>query len=301
MDWISKLEKKFGKYAIQNLPIVIVAAYAIGYIIYIAAPAFYAQYLCLNVDAILHGQIWRIITFIVQPPSTSIIFIIFVLYLYYMIGTSLSNAWGAFRFNLYFWAGVLFHVIGAFIAYFVTYLITGTGINFALNTEYLNLSMFFAFAMLFPDVRLLLFFVIPLKIKWLALIDGVFFLYTIIRGFMPASLLHQSQTEHIYYMGIAIAATVSILNFLIFALGSKNHNPYKNMQKKQEMNRRKEQYYKQVQSARQAQSPDGARHRCTICGRTDITNPELDFRYCSKCSGAHEYCQDHLFTHVHIQ
>ena len=138
------------------------------------------EYLSLNANAILHGQIWRIVTFLLQPPDGSPIFIVFALYLYYMIGQNLEAAWGAFRFNLYFFTGVLFHLIAALIVYFLT------GISFPIGTSYLNLSLFFAFAALYPNVEFLLFFVIPIKVKYLALLDGAFFAFTILQGILPA-------------------------------------------------------------------------------------------------------------------
>lgn len=101
-NWLSKLERKFGRYAIPNLMYYIIILYAAGFVLNILNPEFYYRYLSLNAQAILNGQVWRIVTFIIQPPSSSLVFIVFALYLYYMIGQQLENAWGAFRFNLYF-------------------------------------------------------------------------------------------------------------------------------------------------------------------------------------------------------
>ena len=159
-NWLDKLERKFGRYAIPNLMYYIIILYAAGFVLNLVNPSFYYQYLSLNASAILHGQIWRIVTFIIQPPSTSLIFIIFALYLYFMIGQQLERAWGAFRFNLYFFSGMIFHVIAAIIAYLLT------GISFQMDTWYLNMSLFFAFAALYPDLQFLLFFVIPIKAKY---------------------------------------------------------------------------------------------------------------------------------------
>ena len=114
MNWLDKLERKMGRYAIHNLMYYIIILYVVGLVVQLFAPSFYYQYLSLDVNAILHGQIWRIVTFIIQPPQTNYIFMIFALYLYYMLGRELENTWGAFRFNLYFFAGMLFHVIAAF-------------------------------------------------------------------------------------------------------------------------------------------------------------------------------------------
>ena len=139
-NWLDKLERKFSRYAIPNLITYIIILYAAGFALELINPTFYSQFLSLDASKILQGQIWRIVTFIIQPPSDSLIFIVFALYLYYMIGKQLEAAWGAFRFNLYFFSGMLFIVLGAILAY----LLTGTVLP--MDTWYLNLSLFFAFA-----------------------------------------------------------------------------------------------------------------------------------------------------------
>lgn len=286
MNWINKLERKFERYAIHNLMHYIIILYAVGFVLNLIAPGFYMEYLSLNANAILHGQIWRIVTFLLQPPDGSPIFIVFALYLYYMIGQNLEAAWGAFRFNLYFFTGVLFHLIAALIVYLLT------GISFPIGTSYLNLSLFFAFAALYPNVEFLLFFVIPIKVKYLALLDGAFFAFTILQGILPA---YAGGVFGIMYKADAIAAFVSLLNFLIFYVSSRNMKAYSPKEI-----RRKQAYKKQVHRAEHTYA-NGARHRCAVCGRTELDDPNLEFRYCTKCNGDYEYCQDHLFTHEHVK
>lgn len=292
MNWINKLEKKFGKYAISNLMWYIILLYGVGFVIQMIMPAFYSNYLALDARAILHGQVWRIVTFLIQPPTGSIWFIIFSLYLYYMIGTQLERSWGAFRFNLYFFMGVLFHVIAAIVVYLVT------GLSLPLGTSYLNLSLFFAFAMLYPDVEFLLFFVIPIKVKYLAWLNGAFFGYTVLQAFLPA--YGGNAIYGVVYKAQAVAVVVSVLNFLVFYFSSRNfkaHSP-------KEVKRRR-QYHEAVKMAKKsngnANAPEGAKHICAICKRTELDDPRLEFRYCSKCNGNYEYCQDHLFTHTHVK
>ena len=288
-DWLSKLERRFGKYAIPNLMVYIIILYAAGFVLNLINPAFYYQYLSLNAEAILHGQVWRIVTFIIRPPSTSLIFIVLVLYMYYMLGVQLERVWGSFRFNLYFFSGMLFHVIAAILVYLVT------GVNLTMDTWYLNMSLFFAFAALYPDMQFLLFMVIPIKAKWLALVDGLYFVYAVVQAFLPA---YGGSVYGIYYKANAVAAVVSILNFLIFFFSSRNMQPYRPQQI-----RRKHEYKKKVKQASRPQNiyANGARHRCAVCGRTELDDPNLEFRYCSKCNGNYEYCQDHLFTHTHVK
>ncbi|MCI9615400.1 MAG: rhomboid family intramembrane serine protease [Dorea sp.] len=289
-NWLSKLERKFGRYAVPNLMYYIIILYAAGFVLDIVNPEFYYRYLSLNAQAVLHGQLWRIVTFIIQPPSDSLVFIVFALYLYYMIGQHLEQAWGAFRFNLYFFSGMLFHVIAALLAYAVT------GLILPMSIWYLNMSLFFAFAALYPDVQFLVFFMIPVKVKYLALIDALYFIYPVVQAFLPA--YGGNAYLGIYYKANAMEAVVSLLNFLIFFLGSRNMRPYSPKQRK-----RKREFQ---QNIKRAQRPvqmyaNGARHMCAICKRTELDDPNLEFRYCSKCNGNYEYCQDHLFTHTHVK
>ncbi|MEF9941347.1 MAG: hypothetical protein RSA90_05160 [Lachnospiraceae bacterium] len=286
MNWITKLERKFGRYAIPNLMYYIIVMYGVGVVLNLLMPTFYSQYLCLNAEAILHGQIWRMVTFLMQPPSSSLLFMIFALYLYYMIGKHLEAAWGAFRFNLYFFSGVLFHIIAALLTYLFT------GISLPLGTAYINLSLFFAFAALYADVEFLLFFVIPVKVKYLAWFDAAFFGYTILQAFLPA---YGGSVYGLMYKANALAAFVSILNFLIFYFSSAKFKPYSPKQIK-----RKKKFQREVQKSRTTGSTgNGPKHRCAVCGRTELDDPNLEFRFCSKCKGNYEYCQDHLFTHEH--
>lgn len=295
MGFVNKLERKLGKYAIHNLMFYIIALYILGLFIQLFGGGFYEAFLSLNVEKILEGQIWRIFTFIIAPPSDSgLFFMALTLYLYYVLGTALENVWGAFRFNLYFIMGILFNVIAAFLVYFIF------GYSFELTTYYLNLSLFFAFAATYPDMEFLLFFILPVKVKWLAMIDAVYMGATIIFGYTFSYFPYKVQLKLFHgllqlgilpFPEVATAALVSILNFIIFFLMTRN---YKRISPKEI--KRKKTYRRQVKSANSS-----SRHKCVICGRTSEEHPELTFRYCSKCNGNYEYCQDHLFTHEHVK
>ena len=283
-SWLGKMERKFGRYAIPNIMMYLIVLYAGGYFLYMINPMFYLNYLVLDWGAVLHGQIWRLLTFLMQPPSASIFMVALLLYIYYMIGMQLENALGTFRFNFYLLTGIVLHIVASLIVYLTT------GMVISPSVEYLNLSFFFVFAMLFPDAQFLLFFAIPIKGKWIALIDGCYFLWAIISPFLPA----YKGTGY----GAMMAALASILNVLIFYLLSRNMHAYS----PKEVKRRRD-YQRKVQ---QAQKPEhvyenGARHKCAVCGRTELDDPNLEFRYCSKCNGNYEYCQDHLFTHTHVK
>ncbi len=295
MDWVSKLEKKYGRYAISGIMKYIIVLQVAGFAIMNIMPEFYLLYLQLDARAILNGQIWRVVTFLLDPPITStisisgLIFLFFALYLYYMIGQSLESIWGAFRFNLYLIGGVLFHVIAVLIVYAIF------DVNLFLDTTYLYLSLYFAFAFSFPEMQLLLFFVIPVKMKYLGMLNGVFFGYTILQGILPA---YVNSTYGVTYQARALAAGVSVLNFLIFFFTSKSfkrHTPKEMMRRKKFKNDLKR------AKVRPTTYANGAKHKCAVCGRTELDDPTLEFRYCSKCNGNYEYCQDHLFTHEHMK
>lgn len=287
MRWIDKMERRFGKYAIPNLMYYIIILYTIGFVIQVVSPDMYANYLALDAAAILRGQVWRIVTFIIQPPSGDYFFIFFSLYLYYVIGKNLEYQWGAFRFNLYFFSGVLLHVLVCIGIYLVT------GMNLSYGTMYLNMSLFFAFAALFPDVQFLLFFIIPIKCRWLGYINGLYFAITIVAGFLVP--MGSPAWMSLLRFGIvampanSVAALVSFLNFIIFYLATR-----RNKFSPKQAARRKN-YEKKVKVAAQKST----HHRCAVCGRTEADGEHLEFRYCSKCVGNYEYCQDHLFTHEH--
>lgn len=285
MNLLNKLNRKFGKYAVHNLMFYIICLYGAGFLVNLINPNFYSVYLSLDIDKVLQGQLWRIITFIIQPTSSSnILFLAIELYLYYMIGNSLENAWGAFRFNMYYLSGLLFNVI----AVIIIYIFTGQSIDLGLT--YINRSMFFAFAALYPNVQFLIFFIIPLKVKYLGFIYAAYVLYEI----------YINVSSGYYFVGIAIA--VALGNFLIYFLSTRNYRRISPGELK-----RKNNYKRQVNAGKGSNVVEFkgrktiTRHKCAVCGRTELDDENLEFRFCSKCDGNYEYCMDHLFTHEHVK
>ena len=251
------------------------------------------SFLYLDGSKVLRGEIWRIVTFIFVPASSSPFWLAVSLYFYYWIGTSLERQWGTARFNLYYWSGVLLTAIVTIAAS----AISGTGYPVG-GTEYVNLSMFLAFAFLFPDTRLLLFFFIPVKIKWLAWLDIAVFVIGIVQSLLAGSWLG------------AILPVVALLNFAVFIWPEvhylKERAKYQNSRKTVQFRQAQQQQAKQAQpvnfkkAVRQQQQQLGYHHKCAVCGRTDTDYPNLQFRYCSKCAGYRCFCQDHIFSHVHF-
>ena len=198
---------------------------------------------------------------------------------------SLERTWGSFRYTLYIFSGIIFTVIGAFVLHFIG----GSQVDFfaqhIFSTYYISLSIFLAYAMSYPDMRILLYFVIPIKMKWMAYVYGAIIVYDIIT-YVRSGL---------WFMAVPIVA--SLLNFVLFFLGTKDLQRYNPKEVK-----RRQDFKKAVSPGRVNPSTGGiSKHKCAICGRTELDDPNLEFRFCSKCNGNYEYCQDHLFTHTHIK
>ena len=222
------------------------------------------------------GQVWRLVTFILVPSGGSSILLFITLYFYYFIGSTLEQYWGKGKFTIYYLCGMLFNIVFGILVWLLT------GKNVAVTTLYINLSMFFAFATLFPETRVLLFFVIPVKIKWLAYFDAALFLFAVITTSFPANLL----------------PIVAILNYLLFCGGWLIDfvRPARFQQKKKTID-----FKKAAKKFNQEQAKKPYTRKCEVCGRTDVSDPNLEFRFCSKCGGYHCFCIDHINSHVHFK
>ena len=299
MKFLAKLERKLGKYAIRHLMRYVLALYIIGYIIQYVSAAInvdiYKQYLMLDIDMLLKGQVWRLVTFLIQPPDVSVIFLIFFLYLYYMIGEALEAAWGSFMFNLYYLVGVLFNILSVVAFYLITKSVLGIGISYEVSLYYINLSLFLAFATLYPDMQLLLFFFIPVKIKWLGILDAVLIGYEIVKNISNGV----KYNDPVSY-GVAVSIVLAIANFLIFffIMRKRRFGSPAMARQRAQFRRNMEQAQRETGQARGYGNI--ARHKCAICGRTELDDDTLEFRFCSKCVGNYEYCIEHLYTHVHV-
>ena len=299
MNFWDKMEKKFGRYAIPNLSLYLILCFGCGYLIYAINPAM-LNYLTLDPYKILHGQIWRLFTWILIPGDGGSIniFILIMLFFYYSIGSSLERAWGTFYYNAYLFLGMIFTVIESFIIMGISYLmkdaalLAGTTVikvasetYFAVIAQefsmyYISMSIFFAFAATFPESTVYLMFILPIKMKWMGIAYGVLMLVEAI----SASWI----VDRIIVLG-------PLLYFIIFILITRTGI---GMRISPRQVKRRHDYRKEVKKAKPMSI---AKHKCAICGRTSEEYPDLEFRFCSKCNGNYEYCQDHLFTHTHVQ
>ena len=297
---LQKLERKLGKYAIRNLMLYVIMVYAVGYVVYMINPSFYYDWLMLDIDKLLHGQVWRIVTFLIQPIEDNFLFALLMLWVYYSIGNTLERVWGTFFFNVYYFMGVLCNLLAVVTIYIITLLWLGQGFSVPVSLYYLNLSMLLAFAITFPETSFYLMFIIPFKAKYLSVLYAVILTYNVIQGFMGGVLS-------------GVIVTVSILFslatfFIYFAMtkGVRIRSP-KQIKRRMEFRRSYMDGVRQNMSYGSQQGADRGsaghaitRHKCAVCGRSELDGDNLQFRFCSKCNGNYEYCQDHLFTHVHI-
>lgn len=293
---VDRLESRFHKYAIRNLGKYIIMLYGIGTIIALIRPALYYELLSFDIFSIAKGQVWRIVTFLMQPPMDvsgfNIILTVISLSFYYWVFINLERTLGTFRVNLYYFAGLFFNVLTSIIFQLIS------GLPVGVELYYLNESLFLAFALLYPDVEVLFMMFLPVKVKWLGIGWGVFMLYDFSKMLIYLGRIVSEfgiASEAFKLTGIAVLFSiivfiVSILNFIIF---------FFMLRKKSRALRVHRKAGRQFsQSVNKALS--GSRHRCAICGRTENDDDSLEFRYCSKCKGNKEYCNVHLFTHTHV-
>ena len=298
MSWF---EKKFGKYAIKNLSIYIIICYGLGYLLML--PAYRGidvfKYLYLNPQLIIDNfQIWRLFTWVLVPSGSGNIFIeLLLLYFFYMISQSVESAWGTYKYNVYIFSGILYTILSAFIIYFVELILGNPFFMYGgyYSTYYITMSIFLALAATFPDNQILVFFIIPIKMKYLGII------YVVI-------LIYQSLVYLVSGQWAAIVVMfASLLNFIIFYFTQKKklHMPPVSFNGASRMKKKQVTYGSTGSSKNtgrtQSTGNQISRHKCAVCGKTDITHPDASFRFCSKCNGNYEYCEMHLFTHTHVQ
>jgi len=257
------------------------------YIVIISAVVFviggngFINFLAFSPVLILRGELWRLVTWVFLPFSGGgIFFVAIALYLYYFIGSTLEREWGTTKFTVYYILGILMNVLYGFIMWFAV------GVYVNIVPYFLNLSMFFAFATLFPDFVLRLFFVIPVKVKWLALINCGFFAFSVVSGFLAGMFFS------------ALLPLIALLNYFLVCGDDllSSLQPLKMQASPQVIN-----YKKAAKKARQELADQPYRHKCAVCGKTDVDHPDLEFRYCSRCSGYHCFCFEHINNHIHFE
>lgn len=288
---MKNLRRKFELYCyknrskgIPNLMLYIALGSAVVYVMSQISGNYFLYYLlCFDRNLILQGQVWRLITYPLTYNAGNILLTAVALLCYYSLGRAMENIWGTLRFNLYYLSGVVMMDIYCM-------LFGGTA-----DVVYLNMSLFLAYATLFPDAQFLLFFIIPIKAWIFALIDLVMVLIGLFTYAFPYNLFSIiSLANYFLFFGKDV---LNVIPMSWRANAARLLHKKPPVQKKAKVIRFDAGSYEASQASVKAPYT----HKCTVCGRTDVSDPDLEFRYCSKCKGYYCYCQDHINNHTHIQ
>ena len=318
----SSTKRKIEDFGIPNLYFVILVCTIVGYILRYAAPQLYYNLVLIPYNVVVGHQYWRLFTWIFTVPyelGGSFLMILILpinLYFYYSIGRRLEMTWGRFMYNLYVIGGAIFTdifvVIGAYYKYFWSVAaetnrmeaLTVGGDDFYSGlsiTRYMLMSIFLAFTVVGGDNVVYLYFVIPLKMKWMGYIDlGLLLIMFITGGFFTKIIIFCSITNYFVYFFINKGKTMPTI---------KDRRRKKKFEDAMKRRKPKEVEYNKDGTIRFPGTiippgygnPEGISiHKCAVCGRTEKDDPNLEFRFCSKCAGNYEYCSEHLYTHQHI-
>ena len=258
-QFLYRLEQKIGGFCLPHRAIYLIFGQAIILIMSGIYPhTLESAYLIP--EYVYQGQVWRLFTYILIPPTKSFFFLLIEWYILYFMGEALEQHWGVFRFNMFVLIGI------------ISMALAGMIFPGGVNSHYLLSTIFLAFAFLNPDYEFLLFFVLPVKVKWLASLTWVLYGYQM--------LVAPSQ--------IRVAILASVANYLLFF--------HKDIYQK--IRHGKTSMVRHVKAPNKATKQDSPIHKCYICGTTDRDNPKLDFRYCSDCSNHACYCEEHLDDHT---
>jgi hypothetical protein len=271
MSILSRLNSKFGRYAVPNLTVILIIGQVFLYVAQQLNPGQQGfnmlERIRMYPDRVLAGEYWRVVTFLFDPPTTNLIFAVFFWYLFYLMGTTLEVTWGTFRYNVYLLIGYVASLAFAFGTYFALGGLAGV----PASSGFLYGTVFLAFARFFPDFTLYIFFILPIKIKWLALLQWIGYAYWFLFG--P------------WMMKAMVVA--SVINYLLFF----GNDIWRGV---------KQGHRRMRHQARALQAPPRLVHSCRTCGITSDDAPHMQFRYCSKCNGDACYCPAHLREHEHI-
>ena len=258
---LNGLERRFGRFCIPNLTLVLIGGQALLFMMAMADPTIHERVVLIPA-LVMEGEVWRLLSFIFTPPSMSPLWAFFYFYMFYLMGTALEHYWGTFRFNMFVLIGGVATAAAAFLTP-----------EAPAGSMFLKGTIFLAFAFLNPTFTIHIFFVLPVQIRWLAMITWFFYGVAFIGG----------------DWGTRVAVVASVLNFFLFfgkdILARIKHGGRHMSQ----------------QAKKFADRPDPYIHKCQVCGITDADDRHMDFRYCGQCAGDLCYCSDHLKNHEHIQ
>ncbi len=264
MSWLDRLEKWIRPVVVPNIATYIIGAQFLIYAVSLTQPEIIEK-IQLIPAKVFELELWRLITFPLTPPGAHPIFLFFAWYLFYIMASALESQWGVARFNLFLGVGYLATLGATFLTAFVAPY-TPASVGFLAG------SVFLAFAYLFPNFTIYLFFILPVKVKWLALFTWLSYAFTfLVGGWTAKALVLASVSNYLLFFGRDIVASMRSKKF------------------------------RMESQAREIQQENQPIHRCTVCGKTDKTHPGSDFRYCSRCAEPLCYCEEHIRNHEHVE
>lgn len=274
IDRFCALHPRLG---IPNLMRYIVAANAVIYIlgVFDQSGLLYST-LALDAASVLHGQVWRIVTFVLLPTGGRPLGVLLSLFFYFWLGESMERLWGSTKFTVYYVSGMLLSTLASILALFLD------GFTFPLfGAGYVNSALFFAYALTYPDAIVRVMYILPVKMKWLAIIEAAVYVLAVVYGAVMGA------------WGYALTPIIAMLNLFIF------FSPDFSRRADQFQARHRSEAVQFRKAVKEQKRQRGYNHKCEVCGRTDTDFPNLQFRYCSKCTGYHCFCEEHIFNHVH--
>ncbi len=302
---MKNLRKRFERFCfrhrdkgIPNLMLYVSLGSALVYLFYMATGnELLYEWLHFDRDLILQGQVWRLFSYALTYNGGNILMTGIGLLCYYSLGRAMENLWGTLRFNLFYLSGIVLMdlyalILGAFMGEY------GAVLSYMVDITYLNMSLFLAYATLYPDAHFLLLFIIPVKAWIFALIDLALVVYNLLEFPFPLNLFPVvALANYFLFFG------KDVVNVIPMSWRANARRLGRKVTSKQKKAGPKVVPFPNAGSyeASVAKPKDLCTHRCTVCGRTDISNPELEFRYCSKCKGYHCYCIEHISSHTHIE
>lgn len=275
-DAINRFCAMHPRLGIPGLMRYIVAANAVIFVLSIFDKSgLLLQFLAMDPQAVLHGQIWRLVTYVLIPTGSDF-WIILTFLFYYWLGEAMERLWGSTKFTVYYVSGMLLSALAAILVYLID------GIPVPLyGAFYVNTALFLAYAFTNPDAVVYILFFLPIKMKWMAYVECALYAVQVLRC-AAAGL-----------WGMALMPVIALLNLFVFF----SPNLYRKVDTVRAHNRREAVQFRRAVKDQKKQK--GYNHKCEVCGRTDTDFPDLQFRYCSKCTGYHCFCEEHIFNHIH--
>lgn len=277
--WLDRFCYRHPRFAVPNLMRYIAFGNIFVFLMDLISNGTFSAMISFVPAYIFRGEIWRLVTFIFVPVAGNPILFVLSVLLYYFLGTQLERAWGSTKFTVYYAVGVLLNIaVGLLLGLSVW---RGLAV---VNMYYVNMSLFFAFATLYPDMQFMVYFIIPVKAKWLAWLDAALFAVNVITYLWTGQYL------------LALVPMAALFNYLLFFW-----EEVRGFLRLPGRPQRGGNDPIDLRKARRKVKQQGYLHKCAVCGLTDADAPDMEFRYCSRCNGYYCYCADHINSHVHIQ